>query len=197
MKDNELGWSNIMATPKKDDSKDVIATIKSIIRRYNKYIIVIYMIFLIGFMFVSPIFQEMFNIPKITSQDKVTVKDDEIFKLDAKIRDVSARMEKLENKSNQKLFITPISNSSSNISREEFILLKNDVQTLNQSINKITLNNITPNLHDDNFNSLDSRLEIIETAIVDSPERSLALYKLSNDIVESRMFGLYILLLAN
>lgn len=54
--------------------------------------------------------------------------------------------------------------------------------TLNQSINKITLNKITPDLHGDNYNSLDSRLEIIEAAIVDSPERSLALYKLSNDM---------------
>lgn len=153
--------------------------IKDFIKKEQSTIIMVYIISLLIFLTNSPV-RDFFHSP-ITADSK---NDEEILKINKEIKDISARIEKLENNlSDQNHLITIFNsnhNSSANISREDFILLKNDVRILNKSINNIAFN---PNLsYNDNFASMDSRLKVIEKAIVDNPERSLALFKLSNDM---------------
>lgn len=177
IKDNDSG--------KEEQPKRTLEEIITDIYKDKKLIIIMaYMISLVIFLTMSPVFKDFLESP-ITLSNK---NDEEILKINREIKDISARIEKLENNlSDQTHLITIFNsnhNSSDNISREDFILLKNDVRFLNQSINKIKFN---PNLsYNDNSASIDSRLKVIEKAIIDNPERSLALFKLSNDMENLR-----------
>jgi hypothetical protein len=181
-------------TDKNDSTfKRIMKNYLMVIKRHMRLLMVFYMIAL-G-IFLSIFIFDITNPPtdilfrQSQDKDKVTISEVEISKQD--IKDISIRLEKLEdnlsNLENIIIFNYNFSRDSSlNISQEDFIHLKDDVLRFNNSMNKIISNNITQNLHDDNYTSLDCRLKIIETAIVDSPERSLALYKLSNDMESLR-----------
>jgi hypothetical protein len=118
--------------------------------------------------------------------DETTKKLDDLTTQVAMLNEKVSRLEKGLASSESNVIFS--NRSSSNLSDQDLIDLRSDllnlrfqVVHLNQSLNKMSSN---PDISyfNKNYMPMNTRLSAIENAIMDSPERSLALYKLSNEM---------------
>jgi len=114
---------------------------------------------------------------------QLNLMDKKLKELNIKEREICAREEALISAINNPEF-----RLNTTVENADMRNLELEISVLHQEIEKLgnQLSDQNSNLDitkiSDNYTSIDNRLSLIETAIIDSPERSLALYTLSNEI---------------
>jgi len=126
---------------------------------------------------VISVITSFFFISKNTTPELSYASDKELVQLSARMDHLQTELQILENLNTTRKDEIASSLSQMSILAKQFQSMQSMNQSVTGSPTRYDLLNLNKNL-----SSLDNRLSLIEKAIIDSPERSLALYKLSDDL---------------